>query len=109
MNKPGPSEADIDYDARFKALEKHPLFMRNLPEGESNPTLDALQSLIYDDTPNSESLHCVQVHSKRDHIAYISCASNGICSARLTSTNEATHVRLSGTLIHCSYRYRLKL
>ena len=50
----GPVVAEIDYDARFKELESHPLFMRDIPDDlHSNEHLEALQSLIYDDTPDS--------------------------------------------------------
>lgn len=50
----GPAVPEIDYDARFKELESHPLFMRDIPDDiEANERLEALQSLIYDDTPDS--------------------------------------------------------
>lgn len=51
---PGPQKADIDYEAKFKEFDAHPLFMRDIPTDiESNEQLEAIQSLIYDDTPDS--------------------------------------------------------
>lgn len=50
----GPQASEIDYAAKFKEIESHPLFMRDIPTDlESNEHLEALQSLIYDDTPDS--------------------------------------------------------
>ena len=50
----GPAPPEIDYEARLKELEAHPLFMRDLPDDvHANERLEALQSLIYDDTPDS--------------------------------------------------------
>lgn len=51
MSGPGPQE--IDYDAKFKELQSHPLFMRELPDdSEDNEQLEALKSLIYDGEPD---------------------------------------------------------
>lgn len=53
---PGPQKAEIDYDAKLKEFDAHPLFMRDIPADiESNEQLEAIQSLIYDDTPDSQS------------------------------------------------------
>jgi len=50
----GPALPEIDYEARLKELEAHPLFMRDLPDDvHANERLEALHSLIYDDTPDS--------------------------------------------------------
>ncbi|KAF8300128.1 hypothetical protein DL93DRAFT_2091045 [Clavulina sp. PMI_390] len=47
-----PQESDVG--TKFKELNAHPLFMTNLPDdSESNAPLEALQSLIYDDTPDN--------------------------------------------------------
>ena len=50
----GPEAPKIDYDAKMAAFESIPLFMRDLPTDPSgdNNTLDALQSLMYDGTPD---------------------------------------------------------
>lgn len=49
--KPGPTE-----DEALAAFESIPLFMKSLSEDEiQNPTLSALQSLIYEGTPDGGS------------------------------------------------------
>ena len=49
--KPGATE-----DEALAAFESIPLFMKSLPEDDiQNPTLSALQSLIYEGTPDGES------------------------------------------------------
>ncbi|TFK56162.1 TPR-like protein [Heliocybe sulcata] len=46
--------AQEDIDAKMKAFDAVPLFMKALPESDdsSDPSLDALQSLIYEGTPD---------------------------------------------------------
>ena len=39
-------------------LKRHPLFIKDIPENlEDNPDLLALQSLLYDDTPEEPATH----------------------------------------------------
>lgn len=47
------SEYAMDPDNLDEELGKVPLFMRQLPE-EENETLEALQSLVYDGTPEGK-------------------------------------------------------
>ena len=50
--KPRPTEEEA-----LAALESIPLFMKSLPEDDiQNPTLSALQSLIYEGTPDGGSV-----------------------------------------------------
>ncbi|KAH7100580.1 TPR-like protein [Auriculariales sp. MPI-PUGE-AT-0066] len=50
MNVPTPT--DDDFDARMAKLEQTPLFMRELPEDTDDPTIAAIQSLLYEGTPD---------------------------------------------------------
>ena len=44
--------SDEDFNEHMEFFKNHPLFMKELPKDiESNPTLSALQTIIYDDTP----------------------------------------------------------
>ena len=55
MTAIGPEPKEIDYEAAFRDIESHPLFMRDLPDDPgSNDQLEALKSLIYDGEPDGE-------------------------------------------------------
>ncbi|KAF9246923.1 40S ribosomal protein S7 [Melanogaster broomeanus] len=49
----GPQPAQSDFEEKLKSLESLPLFMKSLPsEDPSDVALQALQSLVYDGTPD---------------------------------------------------------
>ncbi|KAF9224298.1 40S ribosomal protein S7 [Gyrodon lividus] len=49
----GPQPAPINFEETLASLNNLPLFMKSLPSGESDDVaLQALQSLVYDGTPN---------------------------------------------------------
>lgn len=48
-----PLPPDASYDEKMAKLESTPLFMREMPdEAAEDPTIAALQSLLYEGTPD---------------------------------------------------------
>ena len=78
MAAPGPQPRDIDYEAKLAEFDKIPLFMKSLPEEDTeDATIAALQDLAYEGTPDSTpwafcrcwdnvSLRCFQIVRKID-------------------------------------------
>ncbi|KAL1758742.1 hypothetical protein FB107DRAFT_271706 [Schizophyllum commune] len=53
MAAPGPQPRDIDYEAKLAEFDKIPLFMKSLPEEDTeDATIAALQDLAYEGTPD---------------------------------------------------------
>ena len=51
MDVPRPEE-DSEFKARLAELEKMPLFMKELPDDPNDPTIAAIQSLLYEGPPD---------------------------------------------------------